>query len=237
MLYGASGHATAYAHILEQTPVPGSVLQAVAFIDDEIGGTGRTLMGKPVISFAQWQADYRPLPVMISLGSPAAKKQLAQKIRDAGGTFRNLLAGSSFTQAGIETGVGAAVAQQVYIGPNTRIGDHVLVMPMCSIGHDVVIGDYSTVCPGCTISGHVVIEEEVFIGAGATVVNGRAEAPLVIGRGSSVSAGSTVTRSLPAASRVAGNPARPLRQIAAERRMSRPAVNKEDSAGPPGAVD
>lgn len=194
-------------------------------------------MGKPVISFAQWQADYRPLPVMISLGAPAMKRRLAEKIQRAGGTFRKLLAGASIEQAGVETGFGTAVAQQVYVGPNTRIGDHVLVMPMCSIGHDVTIGAYSTICPGCTISGHVIIEEEVFIGAGATVVNGRAEAPLVIGRGSSVSAGSTVTRSLPAGSRVAGNPARPLRQIAAERRMSRPAANEGNSAGPPDPAD
>jgi serine acetyltransferase len=106
--------------------------------------------------------------------------------------------------------------------PNTTIGCHVQVMPMSCIGHDVRIMDYVTICPSCTISGHVVIEEEVFIGAGTTVVNGTLKKPLVIGAGAKISAGSVITKSIPDKASVAGNPARPLRELAGGvRRRSR----------------
>lgn len=222
VIYGASGHAAAFAHTLEQSLSPTEACETVAFIDDHVGGNGARLFGKPVISFEQWRADYRHALPMVAVGSPPAKRRLVERLLGAGAVFRNIYERSdALHQAGIEVGVGAALAPQVYVGPKTRIGAHVHIMPMCSIGHDVVIGDYSTISPGCTISGHLVIESEVFIGAGSTVVNGRAGAPLVIGRSAFVAAGSTVTKSIPAGGRVAGNPARPLREIAMENRATR----------------
>ena len=108
-----------------------------------------------------------------------------------------------------------------YIGPYTMLGKHVQVMPMCSIGHDVVIADYVTLCPSCTVSGYVVIEEEVFVGAGATIVNGKPGKPLIVGAGTKISAGAVVTKSLPPNASVAGNPARPLRELARARRANK----------------
>ena len=107
-----------------------------------------------------------------------------------------------------------------YIAPNTMIGKHVQVMPMSSIGHDVIIKDYVTICPSCTVSGYVVIEEEVFVGAGSTIVNGRAGKPLIVGSGTKISAGAVVTKSIPPNASVAGNPARPLRELARARRAN-----------------
>ena len=64
-----------------------------------------------------------------------------------------------------------------------------------------------------------------FIGAGATVINGKPSRPLTIGRGSIVGAGSVVTKSVPAGSTVSGNPAQSLRErVAASRREASTAV-------------
>lgn len=54
----------------------------------------------------------------------------------------------------------------------------------------------------------ITIEHGVWIGAGAIVLPG-----VTIGRGSMIGAGSVVTRSVPAWSLVAGNPARVVRQL------------------------
>jgi len=96
----------------------------------------------------------------------------------------------------------------VYIAAHTCIGDHVQLMPMSCIGHDVVVKDFTTICPGCTVSGYVVVEEDVFLGAGSTIVNGRPDGPLVVGKGAMISAGSVVTKTVPPGAKVAGNPAR-----------------------------
>jgi acetyltransferase-like isoleucine patch superfamily enzyme len=54
----------------------------------------------------------------------------------------------------------------------------------------------------------VVIEDDAWIGAGATILPG-----VRIGRGAVVATGSVVTRDVPAATIVAGNPAIAVRTI------------------------
>jgi acetyltransferase-like isoleucine patch superfamily enzyme len=92
---------------------------------------------------------------------------------------------------------------------------------MAIVGHDVSIGDYVTICAGANIAGHVVIEDDVFVGAGAVIVNGSAERKLRVGAGAKIAAGAVVTKSVPPGAVLAGNPARRLRDIAAERRAQR----------------
>ena len=56
-----------------------------------------------------------------------------------------------------------------------------------------------------TVAGSTVIGENCYIGSGSSLMNG-----LTIGSGTLVGLGSNVIRSVPAGSRIAGNPARPI---------------------------
>jgi acetyltransferase-like isoleucine patch superfamily enzyme len=49
---------------------------------------------------------------------------------------------------------------------------------------------------------------------GTTIINGRQDRPLVVGKGTLVGAGSVVTKLVPPGAKVAGNPARSLRELA-----------------------
>lgn len=85
------------------------------------------------------------------------------------------------------------------------IGDRVLIGSGCLITD----GDAHPIDPAARRAGSagavapVVIEDDVFIGARAIILKG-----VTIGRGSVVGAGSVVTKSVPAFSVAAGNPAR-----------------------------
>jgi acetyltransferase-like isoleucine patch superfamily enzyme len=85
------------------------------------------------------------------------------------------------------------------------IGDHVLIGSGCLITDN----DAHPVDPDARRAGvagaaaPVVIEDDVFIGARAIILKG-----VTIGRGSVIGAGSIVTKSVPAFSVAAGNPAR-----------------------------
>ncbi len=217
-VYGASGHGLAIAMVLKGQSTFPVARRISAFIDDTPSKAETEFGGIPVLSFEQWSERLLHQPCFVSSGNGKVRRALVSRVVTAGGCFECVYSNVEAPYAVPSIGVGSIVAQFVFVGPNVSIGDHVQIMPMTSLGHDVVVGDYATVCPGCTISGHVRIEEGAFIGAGATVTNGKASRPLVIGRESVVGAGSVVTRSVPPATTVSGNPAQSLRSLVARRR-------------------
>jgi len=221
VVYGASGHGGSVGQWFTDNFAAQGRCRVAAFIDDETGGQGRSLQGKPIITFEQWREQYHDRPCFISIGSPTVKRRLVQRLMAAGAAFARLYEAPFPHFPGVAVGAGTLIQAPVYICPATTIGDHVQIMPMTFIGHDVVIGDCTTICPSCNVSGHVVVEDDVFLGAGTTIINGSPERPIVVGKGAIVGAGSVVTKTVPAGGKVAGNPARSLRELAQRRRSER----------------
>ena len=113
-------------------------------------------------------------------------------------------------------------ARGVRVGKGTWIGAGALIDP--GFPHRVEIGDRVSIGIRCTIVAHfeykgrdrrtglpvtdevsVRIEDDVFIGAGAIILE-----DVTIGHGAVVAAGSVVHRSVPPLTMVQGNPARPI---------------------------
>jgi sugar O-acyltransferase (sialic acid O-acetyltransferase NeuD family) len=216
VIYGASGFALAIADMIAHGIEPGAYAVS-AYIDDFAGDQGRVLGAAPVIGFETWRSHHLDTPCIIAVGDPEARRRLAGRIAEAGGTFATIFRALGAVSPNIEVGEGSIIGFPAYVGPLTTIGRHVRVMPMAVIGHDVMLGDFVTVCSSASVAGYVVIEEGSFIGAGAVIVNGSLARPLRIGRGATVAAGAVVTKSVAAGVTVSGNPARPVREIAAER--------------------
>jgi len=129
-------------------------------------------------------------------------------------------------EVGDNTKIGAFVEVQknAKIGCNCKISSHTFVCEGVTIEDDVFIGHGVTfindIYPRATAPGGglqtekdwkvepTLIKRGASIGSGATIL-----ASLTVGENAMVGAGSVVTRSVPANSIVAGNPARVLRSI------------------------
>jgi maltose O-acetyltransferase len=113
-------------------------------------------------------------------------------------------------------------------GQNIHLGDHVFLNVLCTIldCNEVRVGDHVMIGPavqiytaahvleaearneGWEVAKPILIEDNVWIGGGAILLPG-----VRIGRGAVVGAGAVVSRSVPASTVVAGNPARVIREI------------------------
>ena len=107
-------------------------------------------------------------------------------------------------------GRGIVICAGNILTTDITIGAHVQINLGCTIGHDVELHDYATLAPGVHVSGYVTIGRRVYIGTGATIINGSAERRLVIHDDAVVGAGACVTRSVADGLTVVGVPAKPI---------------------------
>jgi len=93
---------------------------------------------------------------------------------------------------------------QIHCGKLVSIGDHVLI----SWDVNIIEFDYHAPGGGLPEPKPIIIEDEVWIGARCIITKG-----ITIGKGSILAAGAVVTKSVPSYTLVAGNPAKPIKNV------------------------
>jgi sugar O-acyltransferase (sialic acid O-acetyltransferase NeuD family) len=176
------------------------------FVDDG-AAVGREIMGYPVLSWYSLIQVNADASVSIGVGNPQQRKDIASRCEAAGLTFATLVHQNVEMSEWNTLGQGVTVCAGSILTVDVVLERHVHVNMDCTIGHDVRIGEFSTLSPGVHVSGNVQIGKEVFIGTGATIINGTPAHPLVIEDRTVVGAGACITRSTEGAGLYVGVPA------------------------------
>ena len=121
--------------------------------------------------------------------------------------FPNILHKSAFISKLSQIDEGSIICPFVTITSNSNIGKNFQANMYSYVAHDCVIGDNVTFAPSVKCNGSVVIEDDVYVGTGAIIFQGKPNKPIIIGRTSIIGAGSVVTKSVPAGMKIFGNPA------------------------------
>jgi len=137
-----------------------------------------------------------------AVGTPHARKILAEKILARGGEFVNLISSLAYVMPTVKLGRGVIIAPYVNIGDRAELDDFAAVNDISIIGHDAQIGKFSCVMPHANIAGKCKIGAEVFIGSGAILLP-----KAKVDDGATVGAGSVVLKKVRAGAKVFGNPA------------------------------
>lgn len=122
--------------------------------------------------------------------------------------------------AGIWIGADSLVGEYTVIRGQggVHIGDRVYTSPftqIIAVNHVFDDPDQSFIDQGITAEG-IVIEDDVWLGSGAIVTDG-----VRIGKGAVVAAGAVVTKDVPPHTVVAGVPAKPVKDLAAQTTVRR----------------
>jgi sugar O-acyltransferase (sialic acid O-acetyltransferase NeuD family) len=202
LIFPCNGNAIEALHCL------GPKHQMCGFIDDTAAKQAQRTMGHvvhPRAALAQW-----PNAAVLAVpGSPASyltRRALIESLGLEPARWATVIHPSAQVSPLATIGKNVLIMAGVVITSNAVIGDHVCVLPNTVIHHDARVGDWSLIGANVTIAGHTVIGQNCYVGSGSHLMNG-----LHIGDTALVGLGSTVVHDVPAAARVAGNPARLLR--------------------------
>jgi sugar O-acyltransferase (sialic acid O-acetyltransferase NeuD family) len=165
-------------------------------------------MGLPVIGDLN---DLRHSPqseyLIMAIGDTATKRKVIEMLKGVEIEFPVLIHPTVTIDMPdtVAIGGGSIIAAGARLTADIDIGRHVLINLNATIGHDASLDDYCSIMPSVNIAGNVHLSQGVFVGAGASVING-----LLVGQNTTIGAGAVVVRDVPADSLVAGVPAKPI---------------------------
>jgi sugar O-acyltransferase (sialic acid O-acetyltransferase NeuD family) len=184
--------------------------RVVCIVDDEVSNQGSMMDGIPVMDLATAHRQFPSARMVIAVGRPQTREQLAVKATAAGFRFDTIIHPDVRRSTRVAIGEGTVICAGTIITTDVVLGAHVQINLDCTIGHDTVLKDYATLAPGVHVSGHVNVGRRAYIGTGAVIINGCAGQPLTIGEDAIVAAGAVVTKPVPPRTTVVGVPARPI---------------------------
>jgi sugar O-acyltransferase (sialic acid O-acetyltransferase NeuD family) len=181
--------------------------EVLGFIDDTPEKQRKTKWGYTVFDRSVLE-KYKNAKVLAVPGSPLSYKKRNEHILSLGigkERWATVIHPKAHLGKHVKLGANCLVMAGVVLTSNTIIGDHVCILPNTVIHHDSVINDYTIIGSNVVIAGGTIIEKSCYIGSGSNIING-----ISIGANTLIGLGSNVLKTVPANSKMAGNPAKEI---------------------------
>ena len=182
----------------------------IGFIDDDLQKLKQdsrySVFGRSVLQ------EHSDAFVLAVPGGPQSFSRRSEFIMSLGipaGRMATVIHPSAKIGKHVTIGINCLIMAGVVLTSNAIIGDHVCILPNTVIHHDAVIKDFTLVGSNVSVAGGTKIGRNCYIGTGSNLING-----IKIGDNSLIGLGSNVLKDVPSNSRIAGNPARPLKDKA-----------------------
>ena len=177
----------------------------LGFIDEDKQLHGKIMNGYPVLGGLDWLREHNNnnLGCVCAIGTCETRKQVVEKLQEIGVNFYNAIHPSVIMSEFVELGKDVMICAGSILTVNIKIGDHVHINLNSTIGHDAVIGSYCTINPIVAINGNNHLAEGVYVGTGATFIQG-----ISAGSWSTIGAGAVVIEHIPERVVTVGVPAK-----------------------------
>lgn len=119
------------------------------------------------------------------------KQKINEYFLSLGYQFETIIADSAFVSPFSKIETGAQILPMAIIQTGVTVGCHSIINTGALVEHDCIIGAYNHIAPKATLCGQVETKENVYVGAGSTVIQG-----ISIGCGAIVGAGTCLIQTL-----------------------------------------
>ena len=150
--------------------------------------------------------------ISLAISNSQLRMKVSKKCKSNNLKFFNIVSTNSVVMDNVSFDEGVIICPYVTITSNIKIGKHFHANIYSYVAHDCQIGNYVTLTPAVKCNGNIIIEDNVYIGTGAILKQGKKNKPLIIGKNSVVAAGSFVTKNVLENTTVIGNPANILKK-------------------------
>ncbi len=207
LVIGAQGFAKQILDVFDQK----GITEGIVFFDDVAENSPDKLYDFEIIHTTGEVLDYFKNvsdKYILGVGNPLIRKKLSEKFNALGGDLTTLVSPlARIARYNCHIGKGTCILTNSIIENNVHIGAGCLINLRCTITHDTRIGEFCEICPGANISGNSRIGNYTFIGTGAILLPN-----IKIGNNVIIGAGAVVTRDIDDNDKVAGNPAKSIKQ-------------------------
>ena len=207
-IYGTGGFAREVIPILnEQYPNDNNIF----VIHKEYMPSEKTINGYSLISYEDFvKISSKEKTITIAISDSSIRSRISNLITQDRINQKSIISTKSLVMDEVLISDGAIICPFVTLTSNITIGKNFHANIYSYIAHDCIIGDNVTFAPSVKCNGNVIIKDNVYIGTGAIIKQGKENNPIILGANSVVSAGSFVTKNVQASTTVYGNPAKIL---------------------------
>lgn len=212
IIYGAGGHGKVVIDAI--TTFESSLMdsQILGVIDDNEALHGSKYFGYTVLGgFAELQKydenrTFKEYKLIVAIARNDIRKHICSKVSQLDCELITVIHPSAQIARDVTIGPGSMIMATAVLNPGVVLGTGVVINTGAIVEHDCIVHDFVHVAPGAVFGGAVEVCEDSLVGIGACVL------PFIrIGKGSTVAAGSVVTRNVPDGVTVVGVPAELVR--------------------------
>ncbi len=192
IIIGAGGHAKVIADIVIK-----SGDELLGFLDDT--KANETVLGYKVLGTVKDYTKYiNDAEFIIGIGSNQIRKRIASELNCKWYTAIHPRA-----TIGLDVTIdeGSCCMAGAVINSSSHIGKHTIINTCSAVEHDCQIGDFCHLSPNSSLCGVSKLGENVWLGAGATVINGVSVCDEVI-----IGAGAVVVKNITKSGTYVGMP-------------------------------
>ena len=148
--------------------------------------------------------NYKNYNIVVTIGNIDFRANFFNKYNNY--KYINIIHNKSSVSDSANLGKGIIIHYGVYVGPNVIIKDFCHLDTSSIVEHDCILEKNIMVCPGTNICGGVEIKDNVFIGAGTTIINSTDNKKIILNNKCFIGAGSLITKSIESNKLYYGNP-------------------------------